>query len=169
MIIVDTDTLQKVRTCIRSILRLLDFDPSNLKTTYQIQTHEQRNKINSINQKDSRFNDEDSIFQSSIWISSRLCWVCLQTRSRNDEEKSNEEDLMIRKSIKLSSFKQKQKHLIGRGRWMKTKYQDRSTHSPVDPSSPPSRSPSGGLWGRSRSDFWIGSRGEVDRYPNSRS
>ena len=109
MIIVDTDTLQKGRTCIRSILRLLDSDPSILKTTHHIQTHEQRNKINSINQNDSGFDDEDSIIQSSIWISSRLCRICLQTRSRTNEEKSYEEDLMDKTSITLKEFKQKQK------------------------------------------------------------
>jgi len=105
MIIVDTDTLQKGRTCIRSILRLLDSDPSILKTTHHIQTHEQRNKINSINQNDSGFDDEDSIIQSSIWISSRLCRICLQTRSRTNEEKSYEEDLMDKTSITLKEFK----------------------------------------------------------------
>ena len=109
MIIVDSDTLQKDRISIRSILRLLDSDPSNLKTTPDIQTHEQRNKINSINQNDSWFDDEDSIIQSSIWISSRLCRVCLQTRPRTNEEKSYEENLMDKTSITLKEFKQKQK------------------------------------------------------------
>lgn len=109
MIIVDTDTLQKGRTCIRSILRLLDSDPSILKTTHHIQTHEQRNKINSINQNDSGFDDEDSIIQSSIWISSRLCRICLQTRSRTNEEKSYEEDLMDKPHTTFKEFKERAK------------------------------------------------------------